>query len=550
MSFNLAHRIISSEIAMADKRIVVIGLLGTQLDVGTGDDRPRQWRPTVSVCQHDDFPVHRLELLYQAPFEELAHAVGREINNVSPKTKLNLTEVHFSDPRDLREVFTVLYDFAGGYEFDTDHEQYFVHITTGTHVAQICLFLLTESHQFPAKLLQTSPPKVRKEPPGLTIIDLDLARYEPIAARFRRRQLDALSFLKGGIPTRNDNFNRLIDRIEEVASASKDPILLMGPTGAGKSLLAKRIYELKKRRHGLKGDFIEINCATIRGDTAMSTLFGHVKGAFTGAVRERTGLLRAAHKGILFLDEIGELGSDEQTMMLRALEEKSFLPFGADNEVRSDFQLIAGTNQDLPARVRSGHFRADLLARIKVWTFRLPALRDRLEDIEPNLKYELAQYSKETGARVSFNKDAYNRFLTFSTSSEASWVGNFRDLNGALRRMATLTKSGRISIDIVEEEIARLEEDWHGQETTDPSETDSALGTFLSREVLDKLDPFDRVQLEWVIKVCRKSRNISDAGRKVFSTSRKRRKTVNDADRLRKYLKRFDLEWEVLRDRF
>src|SRR5215213_7674940 len=111
----------------------------------------------------------------------------------------------------------------------------------------------------------------------------------------------------------------------------------------------------------------------------MSALFGHVKGSFTGAVRDRSGLLRTAHGGLLFLDEIGELGLDEQAMLLRALEEKVFLPLGSDREVRSDFQLIAGTNRDLGARVREGRFRDDLLARINLWTFSLPGLAERRE---------------------------------------------------------------------------------------------------------------------------------------------------------------------------
>jgi transcriptional regulatory protein RtcR len=103
-------------------------------------------------------------------------------------------------------------------------------------------------------------------------------------------------------------------------------------------------------------------------------------------VQERAGLLRAANNGMLFLDEIGELGLDEQAMLLRALEEKTFLPLGSDKEAHSDFQLICGTNRDLHAAVREGRFREDLLARIHLWTFVLPGLRDRREDIEPNLQ--------------------------------------------------------------------------------------------------------------------------------------------------------------------
>src|SRR4030095_5687640 len=157
------------------------------------------------------------------------------------------------------------------------------------------------------------------------------------------------------------------------------------------------IYELKRARHQVEGGFVEVNCATIRGDAAMSALFGHVKGAFTGAINSRPGLLRAADGGILFLDEIGELGPDEQAMLLRALEEKVFLPMGSDREVKGDFQLVAGTNRDLVALVRAGKFREDLLARINLWTFHLPGLRDRPEDIEPNLNYELEQYARRTG---------------------------------------------------------------------------------------------------------------------------------------------------------
>ena len=275
---------------------------------------------------------------------------------------------------DFKQVYETLFQFARVYPFDTDREDYLVHITTGTHVAQICLFLLTESRYLPGKLLQASPERDRTAPGTIKIIDLDLSQYDRIASRRHQETRDAVSYLKGGIDTRNAAFNTLIDRIEQVAIATRDPLLLMGPTGAGKSKLARRIYELKKMRHTVSGEFIDVNCATLRGDGAMSALFGHTKGAFTGALRDRPGVLRAADKGMLFLDEIGELGIDEQAMLLRALEEKTFLPLGSDREVHSDFQLIAGTNRDLLAAVREGRFREDLLARINLWSFTLPRL--------------------------------------------------------------------------------------------------------------------------------------------------------------------------------
>ena len=140
----------------------------------------------------------------------------------------------------------------------------------------------------------------------------------------------------------------------------------------------------------------------------MSALFGHTKGAFTGAVNERKGHLRSASDGLLFLDEIGSLGSDEQAMLLRALEEKSFFPLGSDREVKSDFQLVAGTNSDLAAGVREGKFREDLLARINLWTFKLPSLKERIEDIEPNLQYELEQFANRAG---KFRDTGFKVFL-------------------------------------------------------------------------------------------------------------------------------------------
>lgn len=197
----------------------------------------------------------------------------------------------------------------------------------------------------------------------------------------------------------------MIEQIEKVAIKSRAPILLNGPTGAGKSFLARRIFELKQARHQFSGAFVEVNCATLRGDTAMSTLFGHVKGAFTGARESREGLLRSANGGMLFLDEIGELGADEQAMLLKAIEEKPFIRLAAI-AVSSDFQLIAGTVRDLRQLVADGKFREDLYARINLWTFTLPGLRQRQEDIEPNTDYEVERHASLTGDSVRFNTEA------------------------------------------------------------------------------------------------------------------------------------------------
>ncbi len=271
------------------KDLVVIGLLGPSLDRGTEATRWEMWRPTVAVCQHEDLLVSRFELLSPARYKTLCDTICGDIGQVSPETTVNCHAVEFNDPWDFEEVYGALHDFARNYPFDLERERYAVHITTGTHVAQICLFLLTEARDLPGVLLQTSPTtRGRKDPAGTySLIDLDLSRYDKLATRFHREKEEGLSFLKSGIATRNADFNILIEHIENVAIASKDPVLLMGPTGAGKSGLARKIYELKKQRRQASGAFVEVNCATIRGDAAMSALFGHIKGPSRG--RSRTG---------------------------------------------------------------------------------------------------------------------------------------------------------------------------------------------------------------------------------------------------------------------
>lgn len=526
-------------------RNVVVGLLGSTLDQGFSRKRWEYWRPSIGVCMHEDLLVNEFHLLFQVNFKKLALQVREDILSISPETEVILHHIELKNPWDFEEVYSVLLDFSKTLSFDVDRDNYLIHITTGTHVVQICLFLLTESRHFPGKLLQTSPDEGGRSKccrGTYTIIDLDLSKYDKIATRFHQETKDDISFLKSGIDTKNNAFNRLIERIEKVALCSKEPILLMGPTGAGKSQLAGRIYQLKKLRGQVQGRFVEINCATIRGDAAMSALFGHKKGSFTGAVQDRAGLLKSADNGMVLLDEIGELGPDEQAMLLRAIEEKIFIPLGSDTETRSDFQLICGTNKDLFEYVRKGKFREDLLSRINLWTFRLPGLKERLEDIEPNIQYELNRYEELNGIHVTFSKEARELFLEFAVSPEALWCSNFRDLNGALIRMCTLAPGGRITKEICLEEIQRLKANWYIPGEV-PQEQDRFLEDLLKQKSIGPLDLFDRIQLEYVINTCRSARSLSEAGRILFSQSRLKKSKSNDADRLAKYLAKFLITW-------
>lgn len=547
-------------------KTAVIGFLGTTLDNGFNDKRWQRWRPSVSLCLHDDLLVDELHILYSKRDKRLFNVIVDDVAQVSADTKVIGHRVTLASPWDFADVYAELYDFVKGFAFREDTD-YLLHLTTGTHVAQICWFLLVEAGFLPADLIQTSPcPKPDQyDPQGrYQIIDLDVSRYDSLRARFEAEKAQHWQTLQANLVTQNAAYQQLIADLEKVATRSNAPILLMGATGAGKSQLATQIYALKKNKAKNKqalGAFVEVNCATLRGDTAMSVLFGHVKGAFTGAASSREGLLKSADGGLLFLDEIGELGLDEQAMLLTALEAQRFYPLGSDTPIDVSFQLMAGTNKDLRQAVADGEFRADLFARLNTWTFFLPSLKDRIEDLPANIDYELARLGSEQQYQYRFEPAARAYFEAFATSSEATWQGNFRDLSASMTRLTTLCEGKVIRMPDVKAEITRLKHLWalpnSAQHQVDkayaPSLTeqqahaDTVLSRHLSSDDKDALDPFDALQLAYVIEVCYQHSSQAAAGRYLYANSRNQLRSNNDSDRLRKYLLKFGLRFDGLK---
>ena len=537
-------------------KTIAISVLGTQKDAhgGSGAARWNTWRPTLGLVQQESLPIDELHLILNEEFRPLAEQVKADINSVSPETKVVFDIIQLKDPWDFEEVYGKFYDYAKSPCFHKERTNYYIHISTGSHVEQICLFLLAESRHLAAKLVQTSPKEghVRHshDPKGtINVIDLDLSRYDKLAKRFELERQDDLSFLKQGIDTKNAAFNKLIETIERVAVRSADPILLTGPTGAGKSQLAKQIYLLKKQSGKVKGSFVAVNCATLGGDLAKSALFGHKKGSYSGAGADHDGFLKEADGGIIFLDEIGELPLEAQAMLLKAIEEKTFRPLGAAKDEHSDFQLICGTNRDLSLDVADRRFRADLLARINLWSFDLPGLADRREDIEPNLVYELNRFSEKSGKHISFSKEARELFLGFALDPTNRWPGNFRDLNAMIVRMATLSDGGRITEEIVKDEIARAKPNVGADgAAASPASgmSGNELATLLGKDYAVRFDEFDLVQFAHVARVCREADTAAEAAKRLFAVSRKAKKSSNDTDRLSKYLARFGLKFKDL----
>ena len=531
----------------------MISVLGTQKDAhgGAGPARWDTWRPTIGLVQQESLPIDELHLVLNKEYLPLAERVKADIDSVSPRTKVVFDIVQLKDPWDFEEVYGKFYDYAKSPCFHKERTAYYIHISTGSHVEQICLFLLAESRHLAAKLVQTTPKEghVRHshDPKGtINVIDLDLSRYDKLAKRFELERQDDLSFLKQGIDTKNAAFNKLIETIERVAARSSAPLLLAGPTGAGKSQLAKQIYLLKKQSGKVKGAFIAVNCATLGGDLAKSALFGHKKGSYSGAGADHDGFLKEADGGIIFLDEIGELPLEAQAMLLKAIEEKTFRPLGAAKDEHSDFQLICGTNHDLALDVAERRFRADLLSRINLWSFKLPGLAERREDIEPNLIYELGRFSEKTGKHISFSKEARERFLGFALDPANLWQGNFRDLNAMVVRMATLSDGGRITEDVVKDEIARASQSAGRDPAAGQLSAGRDLAALLGGDCASRYDEFDLVQLAHVVAVCRESDTAAAAAKRLFAVSRKSKKSTNDSDRLAKYLARFGLRFKDL----
>jgi two-component system response regulator HydG len=215
-------------------------------------------------------------------------------------------------------------------------------------------------------------------------------------------------------------------------------VLLRGESGTGKEVVARAIHWSSARRDR---PLVTVNCAAIPETLLESELFGHVKGAFTGADRKRRGLFVEASGGTLFLDEISEMPLALQPKLLRALQEKAVRPVGGDEEVRVDFRVVSATNRDLPALVRDGRFREDLYYRLAVIPIRLPSLRERADDIPLLAVHFLERAASAQGKRLDGFSDDAMRWLV-----DHRWPGNVRELENVVERAATLARGSTVSL--------------------------------------------------------------------------------------------------------
>lgn len=230
------------------------------------------------------------------------------------------------------------------------------------------------------------------------------------------------SHLEFPMTSKNSEWNEELQSLAHV-SRTDFPVLILGPSGTGKDVIANNIHNESPRRNG---PFISVNCSALTETLIESELFGHIKGSFTGAISDRKGAFEAARGGTLFLDEIGDLSYSLQAKLLRALENEEIRPVGADRNVKTDVRVIAATHQNLSSKIREGLFRSDLYYRLNVVSITPPSLQNRMEDFD-TLLYGFA---KKLRVRFSFN--------AIATLKKHSWPGNIRELKNLVTRASAV----------------------------------------------------------------------------------------------------------------
>ena len=235
---------------------------------------------------------------------------------------------------------------------------------------------------------------------------------------------------------------KLQNIVRVVAPADSLSVLILGASGTGKEYVARQIHELSGRADT---PFIAVDCGALPKELAASELFGHVKGAFTGATENKTGMFAVANHGTLFLDEVGNLSMEVQVLLLRALQEKRYRPVGGKEEVKADIRLVAATNEDLERAITEGRFREDLFHRLNEFPLYVPLLAECPEDIIPLAEFMLDIANRELGKDVKgFDRETQKRLKAYP------WPGNIRELKGAVKRAALLAKDDWITSEDVD----------------------------------------------------------------------------------------------------
>jgi DNA-binding NtrC family response regulator len=398
-------------------------------------DHEEQHGPILSLLSSRSFDH---VFLFDTPAtQKLTEQTKDAISNLHRDCNVHIFKINLGDPTDYAAILNGLRPHISKIIEEFTQAQFFVAVASGTPHMHACWLLLTASGEITARILHVRPPKfVTKDNPIVSEVDLSFPEFP--AVRFRdcpiameENEVDVESArLKLGIVGDHPAMQRSLE-MGAMLAASQAPVLILGETGTGKELFARYIHRLSGRP---LETFVAVNCAAIPQDLVESLLFGHKKGAFTGALTDQIGKFDSADKGTLFLDELGELPPPAQAKLLRVFQDGLVEPIGQVKAHKVDVRIVGATNRDLRKLVRKGKFREDLFYRLNVGEIKLPPLRERRSDIPKLALHILDKVNGSLRRPKRLSSEALSRLQSHS------WEGNVRDLENVIERSVRLCR--------------------------------------------------------------------------------------------------------------
>ncbi len=400
-------------------------------------DQEEQLGPILSLLNIRSF--EHIFLFDTPTTKEISRNTKEAINTLHPKCNVHVLDIKLSDPTNYRDILRGVKQHVHAIQEEHGSTSFFISIASGTPQMHACWMLLVASGEILAKILHIRPPSfVTKDLPPVSEIDLSSDEFPSVRFKASGFTIDEHEVDVGavreqlGIVGDHPAMLKVLE-MGAILASSLAPILITGETGTGKELFARYVHALSGRP---QDTFVVVNCAAIPEDLVESILFGHKKGAFTGAVNDQIGKFDAAHKGTLFLDELGELPLPAQAKLLRVLQDGIVEPIGQTKGHAVDVRVIAATNRDLRKQIRKGNFREDLYYRLNLGEIKLPSLRERRSDI-PKLALHILE-------RLNGSLKRQRRLTTNALSrlQAHNWEGNIRDLENVIERSVRLSRVG------------------------------------------------------------------------------------------------------------
>lgn len=383
--------------------------------------------------------------LFDTPSTQRVTAETKDaITKLHRGSEVHIFEINLTDPTNYQEIFKGLRVHLDRIIDSFASARFFVAVASGTPHMHACWVLLTASGEIPAHILHVRPPHfVTRQHPLVTEVDLSsrefpTVRFQDVPITVEESEIDVDSVrMQLGIVGDHPSMQRSLE-MGGMLAPSQAPILILGETGTGKELFAKYIHWLSGRP---RETFVAVNCAAIPEDLVESLLFGHKKGAFTGAINDQIGKFDTANKGTLFLDELGELPMPAQAKLLRVLQDGFVEPIGQAKAHKVDVRIVGATNRDLRKLVRQGKFREDLFFRLNVGEIKLPLLRERRSDIPKLALHVLDRLNRSLRTPKRLSGKALSRLQAHN------WAGNVRDLENVIERSVRLCRHNVLDAD-------------------------------------------------------------------------------------------------------